>query len=805
MPATNTSSPRALACAHCGLPVPAGLESDGGEAPAFCCSGCATVWHLLHEHGLERFYAIPNRRGAAVTPSGRPFEEFDHPAFDTMYVTAGTDGTRETELYLEGVHCAACVWLVEHLPRTVHGLARAELDLGRSRARIWWRPEETTLSAIARFLDTIGYRPHPYRRREADALRRREDREMVVRLGVAGALAANAMLLGAALYSGWFAGMEPVYERYFRWMSLIVVTPAILWPGGVFFRGAWRAVRARTLQIDVPIALALGAGYGRGLWNTITGQGPIYFDGLAVLVFLLLTGRYLQQRAQRKAVDASELLASLAPATARVLTPNGAQEIPVEAVLPEMRVAVRPGEPFPADGIVEAGRSEINAALLSGESRPAGVSAGSEVWAGTVNLTAPLTVRVTEAGETTRLARILRDVDASLRTRTPVVQAADRAARWFVAAVLLLAGVTVAVWWRTDQAAAIDHAIAMLIVTCPCALALATPLAMSVAIGRAARAGILIKGGAALETLARAPGTVVLDKTGTLTQGDVLLVAWDGPDHLRPLILGLEAESPHPLAGGFRRAWPGVVPFPAAGVRATAGGGLEGVVGGHALVIGAPRFVAERIGAAIPAFPFDPELTPVLIAVDGAVAAQAAFGDPIRPDAVPVVTDLERRGWTVRMLSGDVRSVVEAVGTRLGLSGAHVAGGAGPEAKAAAIRVMAPRPVVMVGDGVNDAGAMAAADVGVGVRGGAEACLAVADVFLNRPGLQPLLALVDGAERTLRVIRANLAFSIAYNVVGAALALGGFLHPLVAAVLMPVSSLTVIVHSWRRTTFEVAA
>jgi Cu2+-exporting ATPase len=795
-----------VACTHCGGPVPAGLVRDGA-ARQFCCAGCDAAFAILHGHGLDGYYELPERREAPVRPSGRSYEEFDHDAFRALYVRTAADGLSSVELYLEGVHCASCVWLVERVPLLLPGVARAELHVRRALARIEWDDAAVPLSAVARTLDGLGYRPHPFRGVRAEAVRRQEDRRMLARIGVAGAIAVNVMLAALALYSGWLGGIEREYERLFRWISLALTAVTLAWPGRVFFTGALAALRARTLHMDVPIALALAAGLARGAVNTVRDAGPIYFDGLATLTFALLAGRYLQQRGQRAAADAAELLHSLAPTQARVVEAGDVvRELPAAALLPGMVLDVRAGDTLPADGVVERGDSTLDRSLLTGESRPARAAAGTRVFAGTVNLGAPLRVRVTRAGESSRLAAILRQVEEGAGRRAPVVLLADRLAGRFVAVVLALAALTLLLWWPTDPGAAMDHAIALLIVTCPCALALATPLAVSVAVGRAARAGILVKGGDVLEQLAR-PAQLLLDKTGTVTQARTALVRWDGPEWVKPLVLGLEQGSTHPLAEGFRRAWPAVAPLAATGTAHTVGGGIEGIVDGSVVRVGSPRFVRAGVppGAARDAFgdaARDDALTPVLVAVDCRIVAAAGFGDPLRPDAADAVARLRARGWRVGLLSGDDPAVVAAAGRRLGLPAAACVGGASPEEKLRAVeRAARDGRVVMVGDGVNDAAAIAAASVGIGVHGGAESSLATADVYLATPGLDALVRLVDGAGRPMRVIRRNIVFSLAYNVVGAALAMGGWLDPLVAAVLMPASSLTVVLASWRSTTF----
>ncbi|HET9133299.1 MAG TPA: heavy metal translocating P-type ATPase [Gemmatimonadales bacterium] len=796
-------------CAHCGLAVPPALvQADGG--PSFCCAGCGSAYEILHAGGLARYYELGLTRDIPVRSSGRSYDEFDHPAFEELYVRRTPDGLAEAELYLEGVHCASCVWLVERVPLLVDGVARIELDVRRALARVQWRPEAVPLSTLARTLDRLGYAPHPFRGVAREAMRRREDRQALVRIGVAGAIAGNVMLPALALYAGEFQGMERDYEALFRWVSFALTIPALLFPGRVFFTGALAALRTRSLHIDLPIAIALAAGFVRGAINTVTDSGPIYFDGVTTLIFLLLTGRYLQQRGQRAAADAAELLFSLAPGTARVIDADGAtRDLPAVALLPGMELEVRAGETFPADGAVVAGRTTVNAALLTGESRPVAAATGDAVYAGTLNVAAPVRVRVEAAGSGSRLARLLREVEESAARRAPVVALTNRLSGVFVGVVLLLAGLTFALWFPRDPAAAWDHAIALLVVTCPCALALATPLAVTVAVGRAAGAGIYVKGGDALEHLAR-PGEMILDKTGTLTEGRTALVQWHGAASAEPLVLALEAGSAHPIADGFRRAWAGRAVPVAVDVQHVVGGGISGVVDGRTVHVGSPAFVAARAdgSAGWLARLDDPTLTPVLVAVDGTVVAIAGLGDQVRDDTASALAALRARGWRTLLCSGDDPRVAEAVGRALGFGPDEILGGATPEAKRALVehrRAAGVRPVVMVGDGVNDAAAIAAADVGIGVHGGAEASLASADAYLTTPGLAPLVAMVDGSARTMRVIRRNIAFALGYNALGVALAMLGVLSPLIAAVMMPASSVTVVLASWLGRSFEAAA
>ena len=679
--------------------------------------------------------------------------------------------------------------------------------------------------------------------------------------------------------------MEPTYTALFRYVSMGLGLVALGYPGRVFFRGGWAALRTRTPHLDAPIALGLLAGGLAGVINTLRGRGETYFDSLTVLVFLLLVGRFLQQRQQRRADDAVEALYCLTPGAARRIEqdPGAAQEtggpgglidpgksgtdalvgspawpaghdaderttvrtVPIEALAVGDLVEVRAGESIPVDAVVVPGGkardegwgSSVDQGLLTGESRPVRVEPGAAVFAGTLNLAATLRMRVTAAGAATRVGKLMALVAQGARNKAPMVLLADRLSGYFLTMVMVLAAATLSYWlWRGSPLAA-DHTVALLIVACPCALGLATPLAMGVALGRAARRGILIKGGAALEHLAARHGTIYLDKTGTLTMGQTALVTWESQAHptagvpptpaLRPprnvgvggapavdftatsnsllqtRISALEQQSSHPIAQAFCRALADV-PRPVEtirieAVRQDARGGITGRVGDRELVIGSPQFVERQVGT-LPGWAqaavervLERVLTPVLVAQDGLVVGVAGFGDPLRPEARSIVELLQRRSWRVAVLSGDHPDLVARIAADLGISDAR--GGLLPEDKLALLREQMQRrsgPVVMVGDGVNDAAALAAATVGIAVHGGAEASLAAADIYLGHPGLAAIGDLLTAAQRTVGAIRWSLACALAYNPLAVALATAGWINPLVAAILMPLSSLTVI-------------
>jgi Cu2+-exporting ATPase len=629
----------------------------------------------------------------------------------------------------------------------------------------------------------------------------------LIRIAVAGALAGNVMLLAFALYGGHFHGIDDTYRRAFRWLSMLLTVPAVAWCALPFLRGAFGAFRTRTLHMDLPIAIGIAAGFIQGSLNTIFDRGEIYFESVTALIFFLLAGRFVQTSQQRAAANASELLFSLSPTTARRLADGAVEEVPVEALVSGDRVEVRSGETVPADGLVVDGRSNLDRSLLTGESRPEPIRPGSPIHAGTLNITAPIVLQVETTGEATRVGRLMGLVEESARRKAPTILLADRLSGWFVAAVVVLAAATFVYWLPRQPDEAVEHAVALLIVSCPCALGLATPLAVSAALAAAARRGLLVKNGEALEVLAR-QGIMVLDKTGTMTEGQMRLLSWYGEDELKPVVRAIEEGSNHPVAVALVEALPSRPGLKTHEVVTTSSG-VTARVNHHAYAVGSLEFVRSATGRELPKTleavaeqAATAGSTPVVVAVDGRPAAVACLGDPLRGDAPDFIRQVDRLGWQPRLLSGDHAKVVATVADQAGIAQHRARGGVSPEGKVEAVRAaLLEDQVVMVGDGVNDAAALAAATVGIGVHGGAEAALAAADIFVQRPGLAPLLELISGARRTVTVIRRNFAFSLTYNVIAAATAMSGHMSPILAAILMPLSSITVVVSSYRSKTF----
>lgn len=828
---SSLGSATACDCTHCGLPVPLGLvEQDRTEQ--FCCHGCEGAYQLIHSNGLESFYRMAVPDTGSLSFRDRPakatqFSEFDSDSFLQKFSLSKNpsqpDEFRIT-LAVEGMHCAACIWLIEKLPSIVNGVREARVNWTRGTVTIGWNSKLVSLSRIAQTLHRLGYTPYPVRESERANRFKLENRKYLARIGVAAALAGNNMIISAALYLGMFSHMAAGMSQLLRVASCVVGLIALLVPGRIFLSSAFNAVRARSPHMDLPIALALLIGTVVGTINVIRGVGEIYFDSLAVLIFLLLIGRWLQFRQQASAADAVEMLYRLTPSIARKLVDGKTIETMVDLVEPDDLLEIHPGDVLPADGEIVDGGTRVDEAILTGESVPVSKTVGDEVSAGTTNQDSVVVMRVAKIGNGTRLSKIVDSVEEASLSKPQIVQWADKIGGYFVAVVMLSAIATFVWWVNIDVEVAVERAIALLIVACPCALALATPLALAVAMGRSAKNKIMIKSGDVLQSLQK-PGTIWLDKTGTLTMGELTVQTWHGDTRHLSRIAALEERSGHPVAKAIVRFADTVhdsvaesasknnvlerrLAFSLSRLVEEAveirGRGMVGVVGGTDVLIGNQALLADH--SVFPAAAqtkiaqnmIESGFSPCWVAIDGEVVGLAAIADSIRPEAFDAIRQLKKRGWEPGILSGDHPHIVARVAKRLNIPLDRILGGVDPEGKLKVVKESASKEtVVMVGDGVNDSAALAAATVGIAVKNGAEASLAAAPIYFANPGLNPVLELLDISDSTARTMRTNLAVSLGYNLTFAGLAFLGFINPLVAAILMPISSLTVVSLSFR--------
>ncbi|HMP16118.1 MAG TPA: heavy metal translocating P-type ATPase, partial [Gemmatales bacterium] len=725
-----------VACSHCQLPVPPGLITPGA-AEQFCCHGCSTVWQLLHAEGLDAFYRICQSEKAQPLQARSTMEdcsEFDDPTFHSNYVRELPNGQSEVRLMLEGMHCAACVWLVEKLPHFCPGVVESRAQLLSRQVWLRWNQKQLPLSLIAGRLSQLGYTCHPASEARRASLHRKEMHQHLLKLGIAGLCSGNTMLIAFALYGGMFDGISPEHEAILRWVSAGLGLVALLGPGLTFFRGAWQALKARTPHMDISLAMGLAAGGIMGLYNTITGTGEIYFDSLCMLIFVLLIGRFLQYRQQRRAAESLSLLRSLIPRVAYRVQHGTVEKVPTLSLKPGDEVEVRVGDLVPADGVVLSGQSTLDQSLLTGESVGVPVAPGGIITAGATNLSSVLRVRVAAIGKSSRMGRLMDLVESATLSHTPIVELANRVSGYFIYLVLTLAALTLVLWWHAGSDAAINHTIALLIVACPCALGLATPMTIAIAQGRAARQKILIRRGDVFELLSR-PGMLWLDKTGTLTEGKVSLKAWQGDENIIPKVMAVEQGIVHPLATALVQALQArsgnILPESCEQQCYYPGYGVQGIASGQHLLVGS-RALMEQQKVEIDASTHETVnswlqagWTPLYIACNGQLVATAALGDAIRDDAPACLAALRQAGWEIGVLSGDHFEIVAQVAKQLQIPMGRIHGEVTPENKLEIVRksMLEYGTIVMVGDGVNDAVALASASVGVAVHWGAGVAL----------------------------------------------------------------------------------
>ncbi len=785
------------ACFHCGEPVePAagrwraallGAERD------FCCAGCRAVAQTIAQAGFERYYETRTAPGQRPDPQSlQDALACDDPQAQREFTRSGGPHERNATLLLGGVRCAACLWLNERTLRAQPGVLCADVDYATRRAHVSWDPGRTRLSALIEALRAVGYDAWPWDPRRQETLERKERRDALWRLFVAGFGAMQVMMYAFPAYIDEGAGtLTREAESLMRWASLLLTLPVLLFSCGPFFAGAWRELRGLRPGMDTPIALGIGAGFAASAWATLTGEGAVYFDSIAMLVFLLLGARTLELAARRRAVRSLDRLARWSPELALRLEGGAPQRVPAHALARGDEVLVPAGERVPADGVVLRGRSSVDESLLTGEPLPLAKAPGAALAAGSLNVEQPLEMRVERAGDETRAAAIARLVERAGASRPTIVAAADRIAHkltWIVLVTALLAGLHSADPWV---------AIAVLMATCPCALALAAPVALTRAAGELLAHGVALTRASALETLASATD-VVFDKTGTLTAGRLrvagmrVLGAADEAE-CRALARALEARSRHPLARAFDGEGPALE---VAEARDFPGLGVEARIAGRRVRIGAEAFCRELGGTPVPE-EGDATHTAVWLADERGWLAEFRLEDAPRADAAPAVAALRAAGLRLHLLSGDRPAAVAAAAAAFGFAEAR--GGALPQDKFDYVARLQRegRVVAMVGDGLNDAPVLARADASFAMGGGADAAQRQADLVVLADALAEVPAAFARARRTMRIVRQNFAWALGYNALALPLAAAGVVGPWEAAVGMAASSFIVVLNALR--------
>ena len=791
-------------CYHCALPVPAGSRFTAvvlGETRELCCPGCQAVAEAIVAGGLESYYS--HRSEASANPETLPVQLvdelalYDRPDVQAPFVRHEGE-LSETTLLMEGISCAACGWLIERHLRSLPAVAEARLNLSNHRLHVSWNDSLLPLSEVLAQLRSVGYVAHPYQADRAAETLANENRLALRQLGVAGLLWFQAMMATMATWPEFNIDLSPEMHTILRWVALFLTTPIVFYSCAPFFRGAMRDLRTRHLTMDVSVSLAIGGAYLAGIWTAMTGSGELYLDAVGMFALFLLAGRYLERRARERTAAATAQLVNLLPASCLRLDEHGQS---VRILLTELqlhdRVLVQPGSVIPADGRIVEGQSSVDESLLTGEYLPQRRRAGDAVTAGTLNVESVLTVEVAALGHDTRLSAIVRLLERAQAEKPRLAEIADRAAQWFLLASLILAAVIGIVWWQIDSSRALWIVLAMLVATCPCALSLATPTALTAATGTLHKLGLLLTRGHVLEGLNQID-TVIFDKTGTLTEGRLALrnvktLGTLDADRCLSLAAALENRSEHPIAKAFGRA-----PIAAEDVISQPGLGLEGMVGGRRLRIGQPGFVCALSTSAVPRAP-EQAGQHLLLGDTHEPLAWLILDDRLRVDAYELLQACKARGWKTLLLSGDSSPMVAEIAKELGIDEAR--GGLHPDEKLAALQALhrQGRKVLMLGDGVNDVPVLAAADISIAMGSATDLAKTSADAVLLSNRLQTLVQAFGLARRTRRVIIENLLWAGLYNGLMLPFAALGWVTPIWAAVGMSVSSLTVVLNALRLT------
>ncbi len=790
-----------LTCDLCGLDCgrhPIARRFDRQEK-SFCCSGCVNVYAILLESGV--IAAGQDFRETDVYRQSLKLGLISNRQEGAPEIAGPADGEiREALFHVTGMWCSSCAWLIEHALHRQRGVVSADVLFASDLVKVRYRPRLLPREWIPSAISGLGYRASEYTGRdERDTV---ETRSLLLRIGVAAFLWLNVMSLSLVLYTGYFEHISDSVSRLLPFVLMALASGSVFYCAQPILRVAWFAVRNHNVRMESLLALGILATYCYSGVQAFTHGKHFYFDTACAIIALVLAGKLAERTAKEKTARAVTLLYRMMPNKARLLSDGRERFVAVEALEPGALFVVKAGERIPADGLVEEGASHVDESVLTGESAPLPKTMGDTVVCGSLNTDSVLQIRATRMGPDSTLARIIRMVETAMANRSPIEQMVDRAARIFVPCVMVLAALTFGgrLIATGDAGAALMRAITVLVIACPCALGMATPLAITTAIGAASRRGILIGSSRALDTLPKV-NVVVMDKTGTVTEGAFRLLEVIGDEWCLRLAAALETRSEHPLARALvdhamREQWPLEAPRD---VEILKGIGIRGNVGGRRIWAGNRRLAGELPAAlAGQASLWEQHgYTVTFYGCDGAVHGALSFGDRIKPEAADLMATLRARGMRTLILSGDAPATTAWVATRIGADD-YIAG-ALPEQKIAVIREMQRKGhvVAMVGDGVNDAPSLAQADAGIALGTGADIAMQAAPIILMGGSLDALPVTIDLARQTMRAIRQNLFWAFFYNTAGISLAVGGVLNPIVAAAAMVLSSLSVIGNSMR--------
>ncbi len=787
-------------CFHCGEPVPSScnlsVEVEGQMQPV-CCSGCEAVANLILQSGQSRYYQFrteiapkPAEEDVGIEESWQRFDERH-----SLWGTALKDGRFELLLQVEGIRCAACAWLIRSQLEARQGIDQVQVDVATGFVRINWQPDKLRLSKIAAILSGVGYRPHLPLASAESMGRQEERRNALKRLSVAGLGMMQVMMYAVALYAGDAMGISEASERFLQWVSLIVTAPVLLYSGRVFYTSAWRSLSNRRVGMDVPVALAISIAFIMSCINFFTGHGHVYFDSVVMFIFFLSLGRYAELVIRHRNLQTGLALARLLPEWAELIKDGETEQVPATDLRIADLVRVRAGQTFPADGLITSGLTEVNEALLTGESRPVEKHVGDKVIAGSINQSQTVEMKVSKDPDDSTVSVMGRMLLKSQTHRSRYARLSERYAGWFVAVVLSIAGLT-ALWWLLhDTSMLFPATLAVLVISCPCALSLATPAAIASSSRALLEQGVLLTKSAALEALSGVD-TIVFDKTGTLTSGSPSVVNTvinpDREEYNKEtafyIASQLELDSTHPVANAFdstkanRDTVSAVVNHD---------NGVEGRVDDLDYRLGNADFTGVNVTE------LTGNLGRVWLVDESGWIARFDLDDGLRDAAAETISALRARGMDLMILSGDHDEAVASTAERTGITNWYA--GQSPKMKMEFLESLQAqgKTVLMVGDGINDAPVLSMANVSMTVSGASELANSTADFILTANSLKYIDYVFKTSDDTHTVIRQNLLWALAYNLLAVPFAAAGMIVPWMAALGMSLSSLLVVLNSGR--------
>jgi P-type Cu2+ transporter len=788
----------ARACFHCGEPNPASPlinASVQGRPQAVCCPGCKAAAEWIDTLGLGDYYRLrsePAPRGEDIPD----FAAWDRPALRRLHVRDSGPGHAEIIVLVDGLRCSACAWLIERAMRSIAGVHEVGVNALARRVVLGFDPDRIALSDLLGALARLGYQPHPLTAEMIDSQRQRESRAAMKRLAVAGLGTMQAMMMAVALYAGVFDGIDPSVREFFRWLGFLVATPVVLYSAQPFFSGALREWRSRRLSMDTPVALAIGLIYVASLLGVIVGAEEIYFDSVSMFVLFLLLGRHLAMRARHRAGDVVDALSRLQPVLADRREGAGYATVAVHELEPGDIVRVASGSAIPADGVLLGSPCRIDESLVSGESTPLRRESGEGVIAGSLVVDGPMEFEVRRIGADTVLAGIVRLVTRAASERPRLACLADARAARFVLRVLTATVLTALAWAWFDPARALPSALAVLVVSCPCAFALAVPAALTRAVAVLAQRGVLVVDADALEALAKAD-RFVFDKTGTLSEPSFdrarVHLSRGSLDDALAIAAALEQSSTHPLGRALRQMTGNDSPMPAQDLRQVAGAGVEASINGNHYRLGRSGFALSMSATA----GADDDPDALVLADDGGEIARFPVSEQARAGALALIRYLQDGGAQCEILSGDGPHRVNAMAMQLGIR--HLQASATPADKLVRLEALraAGHRVAMIGDGINDAPVLAAADVAIAIGDGSAMAHAASGILLASSRLDSLIEAREVATQMLARLKQNLNWALFYNLAAVPLAAFGLAPPWLAAIGMSASSIVVILNSLR--------